>query len=42
MNIMEIFFIVAYVFCMIAAIVLMYIVIDNRRVLKELDSKLPH
>ena len=42
MNIMEIFFIVASGFCMIAAIVLMYIVIDDHRVLKELDSKLPH
>lgn len=42
MNIMEIFFIVASGFCMIAAIVLMYIVMENNKILKELSSKLPH
>ena len=42
MNIMEIFFIVASGFCMIAASISMYIVMDNHRVLKELDSKLPY
>lgn len=42
MNIMEIFFIVASGFCMIAASISMYIVMDNHRVLKELNSKLPY
>ena len=42
MNIMEIFFIVASGFCMIAAIISMYIVMENNRVLKELDRKLPY
>lgn len=42
MNIMEIFFIVASGFCMLAASISMYIVMDNHRVLKELNSKLPY
>ena len=42
MNSMEIFFIVASGFCMIAASISMYIVMDNHRVLKELNSKLPY
>ena len=42
MNSMDIFVIVVSGFCMLAAIVLMYIVMENNRVLKELNSKLPH
>lgn len=42
MNSMEIFIIVASGFCMIAAAISMYIVMDNHRVLKELNSKLPY
>ena len=42
MNSMEIFIIVVSGFCMLAAIVLMYIVMENNRVLKELNSKLPY
>lgn len=45
MNSMEIFVIVVSGlsgFCVLAAIVLMYIVMKNNRVLKELNSKLPH
>lgn len=42
MNSMEIFIIVVSVFCITAAIVLMYIVMENNRILKELSSKLPH
>ena len=42
MNSMDIFVIVVSGFCMLATIVLMYIVMENNRVLKELNSKLPH
>ena len=42
MNSMEIFVIVVSGFCMLAAIVLMYIVMENNRILKELSSKLPY
>lgn len=45
MNSMEIFVIVVSGlsgFCVLAAIVLMYIVMKNNRILKELSSKLPH
>lgn len=42
MNSMEIFVIVVSGFCMLSAIVLMYIVMENNRILKELSSKLPH
>ena len=42
MNSMDIFVIVVSGFCMLAAIVLMYIVMENNRVLKELNSKLPN
>lgn len=42
MNSMEIFIIVVSVFCITAAIVSIYIGIENRRSLKELSSKLPN
>lgn len=42
MNSLEIFVVVASGICMFAAIVSMYMGIENYRVLKETNSKLPH